>query len=99
VQKSEQLAELQSDIPLPDDAFESGGAIHPGLAQQENNQSFLPQLDDVVHPSYVSASYELTPQQEAMIEAIDDIDLSVDDDYDLMLPDDDDQDPPLSNAG
>ena len=98
VQKSEQLAQLQSDIPLPEDAFDNDETMQQVLAQQESNQEFLPQLDDVVHPSYVSASYELTEQQEAMIE---DIDLAEDEDLeDVDLEaHDDKKDPPLSHTG
>jgi len=102
VQKSELLAELQTDLPLPEDAFESDDTIQQVLEQQENNQMFLPELDDVVHPSYVSASYDLTPQQEAMIDDIEDIDLSIDDDIDITDDVDDDSEnnePPLSNSG
>lgn len=79
VQKSEQLAALQSDLPLPDDAFDDEEAMQHAIAQQENNQMLLPELDDIVHPSDVSASYDLTPEQQAMIEQIEDIDLAVDD--------------------
>jgi len=99
VQKSEQLASLQSDLPLPEDAFESEDAMHHALAQQEHNQALLPELDDIVHPSEVSASYELTPEQEAMIEEIEDIDLSIDDDSGEFSFDIDNDDPPLSSTG
>jgi len=84
LQKSEQLATLQSDLSLTDDAFDNDDdddddAMHYAIAQQKNSQMLLPELDNIVHPSDIAACYELTPEQQAMIEQIEDIDLDLDD--------------------
>ena len=79
VQKSEQLAQLEADLPLPDDAFDTDGAMQHALSQQEDNQELLPQLEDVVHPNYVNDDYEISEQEQAMIDDIEDIDLAVED--------------------